>query len=192
MKGSKPIAIGVMSQGKLRQRVLAIARGDYKPKASDPKIWFTSMKAAASVLSDENRALLRTIAATKPASIAALAAETRANVRRVSRTLKILSRYGLVDLLPSGTSLRPVPRARRTASWWTDRTHHACVRLGVALPNRCSLVASTLRNMCSTCATFLRNGCITVASFRGPLGHGDVGGPSWRATWPFLGKPRRR
>lgn len=110
MKTSKTIAIGVMSQGKLRKRVLAIARGDYRPKASDPKIWFTSMKAAASVLSDENRTLLRTIAAIQPASITALAAETGASVRRVSRTLATLSRYGLVDLLPSGKSLRPVSK----------------------------------------------------------------------------------
>ena len=110
MKASNAIAIGIMSQAKLRERVLAIARGDYKPKASDPKIWFTSMKSVADVLSDENRALLRTIAATQPASIAALAAETGANVRRVSRTLKTLSHYGLVDLLPSGTSLRPVSK----------------------------------------------------------------------------------
>jgi predicted transcriptional regulator len=110
MKTSNPIAIGIMSQGKLRKRVLAIARGDYKPKASDPKIWFTSMKAAADVLSDENRALLRTIGTTRPASIAALAAETGTNVRRVSRTLKTLSHYGLVDLRPSGTSLRPVSK----------------------------------------------------------------------------------
>jgi hypothetical protein len=60
MKASNTIAIGVMSQGKLRERVLAIARGDCKPKASDPKIWFTSMKSAASVLSDESLTLLRT------------------------------------------------------------------------------------------------------------------------------------
>jgi predicted transcriptional regulator len=113
MKASKTIAIGVMPQAKLREHVLAIARGDYRPKASDPKIWFTSMKTAASVLSDENRALLRAIAATQPASIAALAAETGANVRRVSRTLKTLSHYGLVDLQPSGKSLRPVPKSKQ-------------------------------------------------------------------------------
>lgn len=34
----KTIAIGVMPQERLRKRVLAIARGDYKPKASDPEI----------------------------------------------------------------------------------------------------------------------------------------------------------
>lgn len=90
--------------------MLAIARGDYKPKANAPKIWFTSMKAAAQVLSDESRALLRTIAATKPASIAALAAETGASVRRVSRTLVTLSRYGLVNLQCSDRSLRPISK----------------------------------------------------------------------------------
>lgn len=110
MNASNTIAIGVMSQGKLRKRVLAIARGDCKPKASDPKIWFTSMKVAADVLSDENRALLRTIAETRPASIAALAVEVGVNVRRVSRTLKTRSHYGLVDLRPSATSLRPVSK----------------------------------------------------------------------------------
>lgn len=62
------------------------------------------------MLSDENRALLRTITATQLASIAALAAETGANVRRVSRMLHTLSHSGLVDLRPSGTSLRPVSK----------------------------------------------------------------------------------
>jgi predicted transcriptional regulator len=71
------------------------------------------MKAAADVLSDENRALLRTIAEAKPASITALAAETGKKARRVSQTLHALSRYGLVDLQPSGTSLRPVAKGAR-------------------------------------------------------------------------------
>jgi predicted transcriptional regulator len=64
-EGVKSHRVGVMSKGELRERVLAIARGDYKPKAGDPKIWFTSMKSAASVLSDENLTLLRMIAATR-------------------------------------------------------------------------------------------------------------------------------
>ena len=36
---------------------MVIAKGDITPKASDPKIWFTSMRSLAQVLSDENRAL---------------------------------------------------------------------------------------------------------------------------------------
>ena len=39
----KVIKIGIASQEKIRERVLAIAKGEIKPKASDPKIWFTSM-----------------------------------------------------------------------------------------------------------------------------------------------------
>ena len=51
------LMIGIMPQDKIRERALAVARGDYKPKASEPKIWFTSMKSLAEVLSDDNCAL---------------------------------------------------------------------------------------------------------------------------------------
>ena len=69
----KPIVIGIMPQERIRERVLAIARGSYKPKPNEPKVWFTSMKSLAEVLSDENRALLHIILKTKPESISALA-----------------------------------------------------------------------------------------------------------------------
>ncbi len=69
----KTIVVGIMPQEKIRERVLAIARGDYKPKATEPKIWFTSMRSLAEVLSDDNRALLRVIQEAKPQSISSLA-----------------------------------------------------------------------------------------------------------------------
>jgi len=47
----KVIKIGIASQEKIRERVLAIAKGEIKPKASDPKIWFTSMRSLSQVLS---------------------------------------------------------------------------------------------------------------------------------------------
>ena len=34
----KAIVIGIMPQESIRERVLSIARGEYKPKPSDPKI----------------------------------------------------------------------------------------------------------------------------------------------------------
>ncbi|GGA40625.1 hypothetical protein GCM10010981_32290 [Dyella nitratireducens] len=107
----KVIKIGILSQDKMRERALMIARGDYKPKKGEPKIWFTSMKSVAEVLSDENRALLRSIAQTKPASITELANETGRHASNLSRTLNTMSRYGLVDLLPSGRSVRPITKA---------------------------------------------------------------------------------
>ena len=40
----KVIKIGIASQEKIRERTLAIAKGECKPKPSDPTIWFTSMR----------------------------------------------------------------------------------------------------------------------------------------------------
>jgi predicted transcriptional regulator len=65
----KAIVIGIMSQQKIRERVLSIARGEYKPKPLEPKIWFTSMRSLAEILSDENRSLLKVIAEAKPSSL---------------------------------------------------------------------------------------------------------------------------
>ena len=72
----KAIVIGIMPQDKIRERVLSIARGEHKPKSSEPKIWFTSMRSLAEVLSDENRALLQVIKETNPQSITSLAETT--------------------------------------------------------------------------------------------------------------------
>ena len=33
-----------MSQKEIRERTLAIARGEYAPRSDEPKIWFTSTK----------------------------------------------------------------------------------------------------------------------------------------------------
>jgi len=87
----KIIKIGIASQEKIRARVLAIAKGELKPKPSDPKIWFTSMHSLAQVLSDENRALLEVIRTAKPASITELAEMTGRKQGNLSRTLKTMS-----------------------------------------------------------------------------------------------------
>lgn len=65
----RTIVIGIMPQEQIRERVLSIARGEYTPKTTEPKIWFTSMKSLAEVLSDDNRALLKVIAETNPESL---------------------------------------------------------------------------------------------------------------------------
>jgi len=107
----KSIVIGIMPQDQIRKRVLAIARGDYKPKASEPKIWFTSMKSLAEVLSDDNRALLRVMAEIEPKSISALAQATGREPGNLSRTLKTMSNYGIVDLKRERNLVRPVAKA---------------------------------------------------------------------------------
>ena len=72
----KTIVIGVMPQEQIRARAIAIAKGEYKPKPGEPKIWFRSMKSVAEVLTDQNRALLKVIRETKPDSMTVLARAT--------------------------------------------------------------------------------------------------------------------
>lgn len=107
----KPIFIGILSQEKIRERVLAIARGSYKPRPNEPKVWFTSMKSLAEVLSDENRALLHVIMETQPESISALAEVTGRKPSNLSRTLKTMSNYGIVELRRERNQVRPVAKA---------------------------------------------------------------------------------
>ena len=107
----KPIVIGIMPQDKIRERALAIARGEHKPKPGEPKIWFTSMKSLAEVLSDDNRALIRVIAETRPGSISELAETTGRKPSNLSRTLKTMSRYGIVELQREKNHVRPVAKA---------------------------------------------------------------------------------
>ena len=110
----KVVTIGIMSQAQIRKRVLSIAKGEIKPKPGDPRIWFTSMRSLAEVLSDENRALLRVIRESKPESLTELAEKTGRKPSNLSRTLKTMAHYGLVEMRPSrdkSRTLRPIVKA---------------------------------------------------------------------------------
>lgn len=41
---SKKLNIGIMSKADYIKRTIAIAKGEYKPKADEPKVWFESIK----------------------------------------------------------------------------------------------------------------------------------------------------
>jgi predicted transcriptional regulator len=106
----KAIVVGILPQDRIRERMLAIARGEYKPKAAEPKIWFTSMRSLAEVLSDDNRALLKVIQDTKPESISTLAEMTGRTPGNLSRTLKTMSNYGFVELKRENRHVRPIAK----------------------------------------------------------------------------------
>ena len=108
----KKIIIGIMPQEKIRQRMLAIARGEYKPRRGEPKVWFTSMKSLAEVLSDKNRALLNVIADSKPDSLQDLAKLTGRQASNLSRTLKTLESYGFVELKKDNKKIKHPPESR--------------------------------------------------------------------------------
>jgi predicted transcriptional regulator len=94
----KTMKIGIASYEDFKARTLAIARGELKPGPNEPKVWFQSTESFAKVLSNKNRALLATIAATHPASLQELAERTGRKASNLSRTLKTMERYGFVAL----------------------------------------------------------------------------------------------
>ena len=94
----KTLRIGIPSNGRMKARTMAIARGEHKPARGEPTVWFTSIESFAKVLSERNRELLALIAQEKPDSLTALAALAGRSKSNLSRTLKTMSRYGLVEL----------------------------------------------------------------------------------------------
>lgn len=104
----KKMIIGIASQQAIRARALAIASGDRQRRPHEPKVWFSSMRSLAEVLSDDNRALLRLIREEKPESLNRLAEITGRAPSNLSRTLKVIDRYGLVEMQRDLRTVRPV------------------------------------------------------------------------------------
>lgn len=105
----KTLVVGIASYEQLKERSIAIARGAYKPKKDEPKVWFTSIESLAQVLSTENKLLLEIIKKQEPQSITELAELAGRKVSNTSRTLKNMKKYGLVDFeLGSHRTMKPV------------------------------------------------------------------------------------
>ena len=110
----KTLRIGIAGYDRMKARTMAIARGERKPVKGEPTVWFTSIESFAKVLSGRNRELLALIAREKPASLTELAELAGRNKSNLSRTLKTMSRYGLVELKEGrrGTLVPRVPYDR--------------------------------------------------------------------------------
>ena len=111
----KKAIVGIMSLDRYKERTIAIARGQYKPKKREPKIWFTSIKSLASVLSEENQKLLKLIIKEEPQSVSELEILTGRKANNILRTLRKMEQYGLVELRESKKHQRGraplIPRA---------------------------------------------------------------------------------
>ena len=94
----KVIKVGIMSREDYKKRTIEIARGKHKPKKGEPKIWFESLQSMAQVLSEMP----------SPPDHAAVTGRKRSNL---SRTLKTMSRYGIVDLVKQNRSVMPIVKA---------------------------------------------------------------------------------
>jgi predicted transcriptional regulator len=92
----KALKVGIASLEQYKKRTIAIARGEYVPAPSEPKLWFSSIATLSQVLSDKNRSLLALIMETEPQSISELAERSGRAKSNLSRTLKTMEQYGLV------------------------------------------------------------------------------------------------
>lgn len=107
----KVLNIGIISYQDYKKRSLAIARGKYRPKFDEPKIWFESLQSMAQVLSNENQLLLKTILERKPESLKELEEATGRSSSNLSRTLKTMARYGIVKMEKVNRNIKPVVEA---------------------------------------------------------------------------------
>ena len=105
----KTLEIGIAGYDQMKARTLAIARGEHTPTKGKPKVWFTSIESFAKLLSEHNRHLLELIAREQPGSLTELAEMAGRSKSNLSRTLKTMSQYGIVEL-QRGARGRLVPR----------------------------------------------------------------------------------
>jgi predicted transcriptional regulator len=109
---TRVLKVGVMSRNDYRKRTIDIAKGEYTPRKDEPKVWFESLKSMAQVLSSENQELLKIILEKKPKSLSELEVFSGRRKANLSRTLKTLQRYGIVDL--ENVQRRIVPKVKAT------------------------------------------------------------------------------
>ena len=122
----KTLRVGIASYEQMKARTIAIARGEYRPTADEPKVWFRSAESFARVLSDRNRDLLGIIAESTPESLARLAEMTGRKKSNLSRTLKTMERYGFVHLSRGarGSVMARVPYQRISLTLLLSKPGH--------------------------------------------------------------------
>lgn len=107
----KSMTIGIMSKQDYIKRTIAIAKGEYQPSADEPKVWFDSEKSVMQVLSADNRKLLKLIIDYRPQSLAELSKVSHRSVSNLSRTLKTMAKYKIVELPKFGNTIVPEVKA---------------------------------------------------------------------------------
>ena len=95
---AKVMKVGIISKEDYVKRTMEIAKGKYIPREDEPKIWFESLKSMSQVLSSDNQNLLKVIIEHNPRSLTELEKLSDRKKSNLSRTLKTLERYGIVEL----------------------------------------------------------------------------------------------
>lgn len=98
---------GIADDQELKDRSLRIARGEERPAAGEPKVWFSSTESFARILTSGNRELLHVIAEHEPKSLEELAELTGKAMPNLSRTLKKMASLGIVSVEKNGRKVAP-------------------------------------------------------------------------------------
>jgi predicted transcriptional regulator len=114
----KTIKCGIMSPREYAKRTVAIAKGEYKPKIDEPKVWFESPMTMAQVLSPDNVRLLDIIDKFKPNSLKSLAEISGRHKSNLTRTLKTMEKYGIVSLERKNRNVIPIAHATEFDCRW--------------------------------------------------------------------------
>jgi predicted transcriptional regulator len=102
------LKIGIMPREQFQRRILDIASGKVIPKRGEPKIWFNSIKSLAEVLSVNNMKLLKLINEHHPETLNELARLSGRQTSNISRTLKTMEKYGIVELKKNAQKVQPI------------------------------------------------------------------------------------
>jgi len=130
----KTLRVGIATYEEMKARSMALVRGELKRSSDAPRVWFTSVESFAKVLSRGNQDLLRLIREHEPHSLDELATLSRRKKSNLSRTLKTMESYGLVEL-QQGEKRRLVPKVL-----------YENVRLDLALTNDIENAPENSRN----------------------------------------------
>ncbi len=108
MSEERVLHIGIAPRSVVRERTIAIARGELTPSADEPRVWFSSLESFAKVVSQKNILLLETIRRAQPQSLQELADLSGREVSNLSRTLHKMQRFGLLELVEEDHRKKPV------------------------------------------------------------------------------------
>jgi len=105
------LRIGIASREFIHTRMLAIAKGEIRVQANDPRVWFTSYEALARVFSKTNIMLIEILRQKDLHSVTELAKEVGKEKTNVLRSLKILQEFEIVEF-EEGDGGRKAPRLK--------------------------------------------------------------------------------
>lgn len=98
MTDERILHIGIAPRAVVKARTIAIAKGQLRPAADEPSVWFSSFETLSKVLSERNMLLLEAIRRGEHRSLSDLARMSGRALSNLSRTLRTMERLGLVEM----------------------------------------------------------------------------------------------